>query len=356
MIRWVPLPLWCYLVPMLMNTLGWLPVSHPAYQWITDWVFPVALACLLLGTNLVELSRVGAGALLAMGLGTAGITLAAPGMVWLLHAALPGEAWKGAGVLAATWTGGSLNMVALRTVLEVPADIFAPLIVVDALIAYGWMAVLVAAKGCEPQLDRWLCAVPADVPTSTTADEPPMASTSARLMGVGVFAVGLTLLCAWVARGLPRGGVVASSAGWTVLLVTTVSLAMASIPPVRRLSRPGAKLGYPCLYVVLAALGAQANLRALISTPAWILVGTGMLLGHVLVIVVGGRWLRLPWGLLATASQANVGGVVSAPLVGAVYQQRLAPVGLLLALAGNAVGTYLGLWAATMSRWLGADG
>ncbi|MBI3330903.1 MAG: DUF819 family protein, partial [Candidatus Omnitrophica bacterium] len=147
---------------MLMNTLGWLPSRHPAYQWITEWVFPVALGCLLLGVNLAELSRVGARALLAMLLGTVGIMVAAPGMVWLLHSALPVEAWKGAGVLAATWTGGSLNMVALRTVLEVPADVFAPLIVVDALIAYSWMAVLVAAKGCEPQLNRWLRAVPAD--------------------------------------------------------------------------------------------------------------------------------------------------------------------------------------------------
>jgi uncharacterized membrane protein len=47
-----------------------------------------------------------------------------------------------------------------------------------------------------------------------------------------------------------------------------------------------------------------------------------------------------------------VGGVVSAPLVGAVYHQSLAPVGLLLALAGNAIGTYLGLASATLCRWL----
>ena len=351
--RWIPIPLWCYMLPMLMSSMGWLPGRHPAYQWITEWVFPVALGCLLLGVNLGELSRVGARALLAMGLGTAGIMVAAPGMVWLLHAGLPAEAWKGAGVLAATWTGGSLNMVALRTILEVPADIFAPLIVVDALIAYSWMAVLVATKRCEPQLDRWLRATPAALPTSKTPNDPPMAGPPAGLVGVGIFVVGLTILCAWISQGLPAGGLVASSTGWTVLLVTTVSLVLASVPAVRRVGLLGTRLGYPCLYVVLAALGAQANLRTLTSTPAWILAGAGILLGHAAVLMVGGRCLRLPWGLLATASQANVGGVVSAPLVGAVYHRALAPVGLVLALVGNALGTYLGLGAALVTRWVG---
>jgi len=56
--------------------------------------------------------------------------------------------------------------------------------------------------------------------------------------------------------------------------------------------------------------------------------------------------------MLATASQANIGGLVSAPLVGAVYHQSLAPVGLLLAMAGNALGTYAGMLAAWLSRWM----
>ena len=41
--------------------------------------------------------------------------------------------------------------------------------------------------------------------------------------------------------------------------------------------------------------------------------------------------------------QACVGGYSSAPLVAAIYQPAMAPVGLLLAVLGNVVGTYLGL-------------
>ena len=81
-------------------------------------------------------------------------------------------------------------------------------------------------------------------------------------------------------------------------------------------------------------------------------MGGGVALLHGAATLLTGRCFRITLGVLATASQANLGGVVSAPLVGAVYHQSLAPVGLLLAMAGNAVGTYLGWLAATLCRWL----
>ena len=99
-------------------------------------------------------------------------------------------------------------------------------------------------------------------------------------------------------------------------------------------------------------MGAQASLIALRAAPVWILVGAGTALLHGATMLLVGRLLRVPLGMLATASQANLGGVASTPIVGAVYDQRLVPVGLLLALGCNAVGTYLGLLAAGLSRWL----
>ena len=55
-------------------------------------------------------------------------------------------------------------------------------------------------------------------------------------------------------------------------------------------------------------------------------------------------------GLLATASQANIGGVVSAPLIGAAYHPSLASAGLLLAILASVFGTPLGLFCASLMR------
>jgi uncharacterized membrane protein len=55
---------------------------------------------------------------------------------------------------------------------------------------------------------------------------------------------------------------------------------------------------------------------------------------------------------VAAASQANIGGVASAPVVAEVYHPGLASVGLLLAILGNIVGTWLGILCAQLCRMM----
>lgn len=352
--RWLPLPLWCYGLPMILRQLGMLPASHPSYAWIISTLLPLVLALLLLGMDWRAVTRVGPKAAGAMAIGAAGIVVGGPLMFALFRASLPPEAWTGIGALAATWTGGSLNMIAARSVLGVPDEIFASLIVVDAIIAYSWMALLVALRSLAPRLDRWLNAEPSVIAASESAKSLREAARHPRLtLAASVaLAVSLALACRAVSPLLPTGAVIASASSWAVLLVTTLSLGLAAFPAVRPAAVPGSGIGYAGLYLILSALGAQANLSALAEAPLWLGVGAGWVVIHASCLLLAGKWLRLPFALLATASQANIGGVVSAPLVAAVYDQRLAPVGLLLAVAGNAVGTYLGIAAASMSHWL----
>ena len=355
MFRWLPLPLWCYALPMIVRQLGGLPASHPSYAWIIGAFLPIVLALLLLGMDWRAVARVGPNAAAAMTIGAAGIVVGGPLMFAVFRSWLPPQAWTGIGALAATWTGGSLNMIAMRSVVGVPDEIFASLIVVDALIAYSWMAVLVALSATAPRLDRWLRAASSRTRMHEVPASPRNAAPRRHRTAVAI-SVGLAGALAWACRAvsplLPIGTLVASASGWTVLLVTTCALGLAAVPAVRSMATHGNDLGYAGLYVILSALGAQANLAALAAAPVWVLVGIGTVAIHAVFLLLAGKWLRVPCALLATASQANVGGVVSAPLVAAVYDQELAPVGLLLAVAGNAVGTYLGIASALLCRWL----
>ena len=65
-----------------------------------------------------------------------------------------------------------------------------------------------------------------------------------------------------------------------------------------------------------------------------------------IILFLGGRILKAPMFLIATSSQANIGGVVSAPIVATVYKKSLAPVGLLMGVMGNIIGIYAGLFTA----------
>ena len=64
--------------------------------------------------------------------------------------------------------------------------------------------------------------------------------------------------------------------------------------------------------------------------------------------------LKAPMLLIATSSQANIGGVVSAPIVATVYQRSLAPVGLLMGVMGNVIGVYFGLFTAWILSIVGS--
>ena len=351
--KWLPVPLWCYALPMAAATLGWLPHEHEAWRLLTGTLLPFALALLLLGVDLGRVVRMGGGLLAAASAGAVGVMVGAPLGAWLLHGALPAEAWKGAGALAATWTGGTMNMLAARALLGVPDAVFAPLIVVDAVTAYGWMALLVLLSGFQTPLNRWLRANDAPASSLHPSAPPARAGRGSMLAGVAL-AAGVTLAGLWLAERLPTSRWISSASGWAVLLVTTATLACSSLASVRRAGGAVSDLGYVVLYLVLAATGVQAHPEALWKTPAWLAVGLITVLVHGGLLLAAGRLLRIPLGALATASQANIGGVVSAPLVGAVYDRSLAPAGLLLALAGNALGTYCGWAAAALGRWLGA--
>jgi uncharacterized membrane protein len=60
------------------------------------------------------------------------------------------------------------------------------------------------------------------------------------------------------------------------------------------------------------------------------------------------RLLKAPIFFAAVGSQANVGGAASAPVVASAFHPALAPVGVLLAIAGYVLGTYAGL----LTAWL----
>jgi uncharacterized membrane protein len=64
------------------------------------------------------------------------------------------------------------------------------------------------------------------------------------------------------------------------------------------------------------------------------------MLVHVLLLVIVAKWIRAPYFFLAVGSKANIGGAASAPVVAAAFHPSLAPVGVLLAVFGYALGTY----------------
>ena len=139
-----------------------------------------------------------------------------------------------------------------------------------------------------------------------------------------------------------------SNTTWAILIVVTGGLIL-SFTPLRNLEKVGASgLGYTALYLLLAGIGAQADLRAVLDAPVYLLAGAVWIAIHVLVLYAAARIVKAPLFFVATGSMANIGGAASAPVVAGVYHPAMAPVGLLMAVAGY----ILGIYGAIVCAWL----
>ncbi len=154
-------------------------------------------------------------------------------------------------------------------------------------------------------------------------------------------------------RLLPAVPNLISHKGWAIILATMLGVVL-SFTPARRLEDYGAsRLGYAMLYFVLASYGATAMLSNALQAGVMIAAGFVWAAIHAVFALAAARLLKAPLALVATASQANVGGVASAPAVAEIYQEGLGPVGLLLAVLGNIIGTYTGMLCSQLCRWVG---
>ena len=107
-------------------------------------------------------------------------------------------------------------------------------------------------------------------------------------------------------------------------------------------------LGYTALYLLLAGIGAQADLRAVLQAPMYLAAGAVWIAIHVIVLLLAARVVRAPLFFVATGSMANIGGAATAPVVAGIYHPAMAPVGLLMAV----VGYVLGIYGALVCAWL----
>ena len=83
------------------------------------------------------------------------------------------------------------------------------------------------------------------------------------------------------------------------------------------------------------------DVSAIMEVPKYFLIGGIWMLIHAGLMLLVARLLKAPVFYMAVGSQANVGGAASAPVVASAFHPSLAPVGVLLAVLGYALGTYM---------------
>ena len=351
-VRWlskVGASLLALILGAILSNTGLVPATSPVYSVIGGPLTSLAIAWLLLAVNLADLKVAGPrmmGAFLLAGLGTA-LGAMVGGIVF---AGSFGEnTWRLAGVFTGTYSGGSVNFVAVARGVELPDFLFAGAAAADALTTGIWLAATL-------MLPVWLgrfykAAIPGKDEARNEKVHPhpffekiPLSTLDlANLLAVGFI---LVLASEWV------GGVIPGIP--PVLWLTTFALVVGHMKPFLK-PRGALQLGNLALHFFFVIIGIQSRISEILSIGMEVFYYTLVVVGvHGLVVFGIGRLARMDLGSLAVASQAAIGGPSSALAVAVSKEwNRLVLPGIIVGLLGYALGNYLGFGVAYFLRGIG---
>ena len=359
---YVPALLMCYLLPAIYNSIGLIDGNASGlYPMARDYLLPSALVLLCIAIDLGAVLRLGPKAVIMFLTGTLGVMVGAlvsfVAMGVIHPDTVSGDTWRGMTTVAGSWIGGGANQAAMKEVFAVDATLFGQFVAVDVLVANVWMAILLFLAARAPAFDRWTGADTSAIEDLKRRMEDYQAQHSRIptltdlmvILAVGLGATGLSHfladpLVAWV-KSLPaewrlQDYSLTSGFFWLVVFATTVGLLL-SFTRARLLEAVGAsKVGSAMLYVLVATIGMHMDLGALLDRPWLFLLGLIWIGVHACLMLGMAKLIRAPLFFMAVGSQANIGGAASAPVVASAFHPALAPVGVLLAVLGYALGTY----------------
>ena len=367
----VPALLLCYFIPGMLGTLNLVGDPSGNLYYVTSrYLLPACLVLLTIAIDLPGIVRLGPKLIIIFLAATAGVVIGGPLAVLAVSAISPdtvgGEVWRGLATVAGSWIGGGANQTAMKEIFLPGKDLFSAMIAVDVIVANIWMAALLFMAGNSRAIDRKMGADRAALDTllkrveqlDTGTRRIPNSTDLMMILAVAFAVVGISrllgdALSGYFATHTSWGETfsLTSTFFWLIVLSTTFGVSLSFIPRVRGLEQVGAsQVATVFLYLLVAVIGLKMDLFSIFRNPGYFLVGL-IWIGIQAVMVLGTTWLlKAPIFFAAVGSQANIGGAASAPVVAAAFNPRLAPVGVLLAVLGYALGTYAAWLCAQLMR------
>ncbi len=374
---YVPPLLLCYFIPALLNwPLGLISGEESRLYFVASrYLLPASLILLTLSIDIPAVLNLGSKALIMFFTATLGVVLGGPIAVLVVLKVAPEvipvsaeELWRGLSTVAGSWIGGGANQTAMKEIFDVGDDLFGSMLVVDIVVANIWLGFLLYGAGIAPRVDRWLKADSSSIEALRQKVENYQASvakipSSTETFQMLAIAFGGTALAHWFsdlivpwleqyADQLERVRLNSLLSGffWLMVFSTTIGL-LFSLTRLRKLEGVGAsRWGSVFIYILVATIGMKMNLLEVFKNLGLFAVGIIWMLVHVIILLGVAKLIRAPFFFVAVGSQANIGGAASAPVVASAFSPALAPVGVLMAVLGYALGTYAAIVCALLMQ------
>lgn len=337
------------MLTILLANLKIIPTAAPVYDTIFSRILPIAIPLLLFRANIRTALRDGGPTLWAFGIGSAGVVLG----VFIAAALVPLGDLKAvtAGLITATYTGGSANLAAVAIAVDfnqgaeltsmIAADIIATNIQTMVLIALPGLAFINRIYGKAESNDA-----------SNKASGHPTGSKPFVLKNLDMAGASMAVALAFLLVAI--GDAIAGKMGIQsigILVTSALALLIANFAkPVVELLSGDFEIGTFLIFLFLIAVASGADIWVLAETgPVFFVYVSIVLAIHTLFLLLVARIIR-PWVVLdirslVIGSTACVGGVTTASAIASAkgWRDLIVP-GIMAGTLGSAVGSFLGVW------------
>lgn len=365
--KYFPALLLCYFIPSVFNSLGIISGKDSNLYFVASrYLLPASLVLLTISVDLPAIKRLGSKAVIMFFTGTVGIVLGGPLSILLASMIAPDlvggqgpeAVWRGFATVAGSWIGGGANQAAMKEIFDVGDSLFSAMIAIDVIVANIWMALLLYGTGMDEKINKWFDADVSSIDDLKLRMEQykeqimriPETNDTMRVLAIGFGITGIAHLGAdtiapAIKNAAPELARFSLTSGffWLIVISTTFAILL-SFTKLREIEGVGAsRIGSIFIYILVATIGMKMDILSIFDNPSLFIIGLIWMTIHAILLIIVAKIIKAPFFFLAVGSKANVGGAASAPILASAFHPSLAPVGVLLAVMGYAIGTY-GAW------------
>ncbi len=332
----IPAVVFIYASSMLLASVGLFESNaeiNAIYKQTKTNLLPAMLFLMLLQVDLRHFVKLGRSLIIAYLLAVFSIAF---GFIVVALVFDFSPAMSGAfGALAGSWMGGTANMIAVGSALDVSEEAFAYALVVDSVNYTFWVMLLLFLVPFASYFNKFTqssenLAYLGDIGCACNMG-------AKRYWLLILLALSISFLTQYISTLF-----VIINATTSMVIFASLFGILGSFTRLKELNG-SSELSTSMLYLIIALIGSHAVVESFSGLGLYVISGACILIIHALIMIIGAKLFKLDLFSIAVASLANIGGVASAPILAATYNKSLVSVGVLMAIMGYIIGTFGGL-------------
>ncbi|TFG42546.1 MAG: DUF819 family protein [Bacteroidia bacterium] len=340
----------CYILGAFVGNIGLLPEGAYKYQELfTQLTVPLALPLILFSLDVRKWFKMAGSTIASLLLGIFTVVVMIFIGYWIFRDSIP-DAWKIAGMLSGIYTGGTPNMAALKTALNVDTEVY--LMTHTYEVALGAIYLIFIISVGQRVFLLWLPPFKSPETGNIKAENTNLEDAYESYTGffkkktilplIGAF--GLSVVIFGVSYGLSRLFPENFSTAAIILLITTFGIAFSFVPKIKNIQKTF-QTGMYIILIFSLVVSSMADIRKLvnISFDLFWYVGLAMFGSHLLHAFLA-RFLKIDADTVIISGSALICSPPFVPLVaGALRNREVILTGLIVGIVGYAIGNYLGV-------------